>query len=77
LKNGEVLIIEKEQLMQLNEIIETLPPMRLVVFKLRYFEGLDNGKIADQLGISINTVKVHLAKARLYLRSLDLDGHPS
>ena len=77
LKNGEVLIIEKEELMLLNEIIETLPPKRLKVFKLRYLEGLDNGKIADQLGISINTVKVHLAKSRLYLRSVDLDGPQS
>ncbi|MEN0050963.1 MAG: sigma factor-like helix-turn-helix DNA-binding protein, partial [Bacteroidota bacterium] len=45
-----------------------LPPKRLEVFKLRYYEGLDNSGIAQQLGISINTVKVHLAKARLYLK---------
>jgi len=49
-------------------VIETLPPKRLEVFKLRYYEGLDNNSIAEQLGISINTVKVHLAKSRLYLK---------
>ena len=68
LKNGEVLFLEKEQLAQVEKIIETLPPKRLAIFKLRYYEGLDNNKIAQQLGISINTVKVHLAKARLYLK---------
>ena len=69
LKNGEVLFLEKEQLAQLEKVIETLPPKRLEVFKLRYYEGLDNPKIAERLGISINTVKVHLAKARLYLKN--------
>lgn len=68
LKNGEVLFLEKEQLIQVEKVIETLPPKRLEVFKLRYYEGLDNNSIAEQLGISINTVKVHLAKSRLYLK---------
>jgi len=68
LKNGEVLFLEKEQLEQLNQIIETLPPKRLEVFKLRYHKGLNNNTIAQQLGISINTVKVHLAKSRLFLK---------
>ena len=68
LKNGEVLFLEKEQLAQVEKVIETMPPKRLAIFKLRYYEGLDNTKIVAQLGISINTVKVHLAKARLYLK---------
>lgn len=68
LKNGEVLFLQKEQLILINKIIETLPPKRLKVFKLRYHEGLDNKKIASRLGISVNTVKVHLAKARLFLK---------
>lgn len=68
LKNGEVLFLEKEQLAQVEKVIETLPPKRLEVFKLRYYEGLDNPKIATRLGISINTVKVHLAKSRLYIK---------
>ncbi|MEN0048147.1 MAG: sigma-70 family RNA polymerase sigma factor, partial [Bacteroidota bacterium] len=59
LQNGEVLLLEKEQLFQVERVIESLPPKRLEVFKLRYYEGLDNSGIAQQLGISINTVKVH------------------
>lgn len=68
LKNGEQLYIEKEQLSAIQEIIETLPPKRLQIFKLRYFEGLNNQEISQQIGVSINTVKTHLLKARLYLR---------
>ena len=67
-KDGEVTLLEKEQLSQVETIIESLPPKRQAVFKLRYYEGFDNGMIAEQLGISINTVKVHLSKARLYLK---------
>ena len=67
-KSGELLYIEQEKFSMLQKIIETLPPKRLAIFKLRYYEGLDNPTIAKQLKISINTVKVHLAKARLYLK---------
>ena len=75
LKNGEVIFLEKEKLTLLNDVIETLPPKRLEVFKMRYYDGLDNNSIAKQLGISANTVKVHLVKARLYLKEMILlDG---
>jgi len=68
LKDGELLFMEKEELAAVEQIIETLPPKRLAIFKMRYYEGKDNQAIAQQLEISINTVKVHLAKARLYLK---------
>ncbi len=67
-KNGEVLFLEQERLELVKEVIQTLPPRRLEVFKLRYYEGLDNHKIAALLDISVSTVKVHLAKARFYLK---------
>lgn len=75
LKNGEVIFLEKEKLALLTVVIESLPPKRLEVFKMRYYDGLDNNSIAKQLGISVNTVKVHLVKARLYLKEMILlDG---
>lgn len=67
-KSGERLLIEKEQLNAINKLLDTLPPQRKTIFKMRYFEGKDNRTIADQMQISINTVKVHLAKARHYLK---------
>ncbi len=60
--------IEKERYVALESVINDLPPKRQTVFKLRYFEGMDNRTIAKQLNISPNTVKVHLVKARQYLR---------
>ncbi len=67
-KSGERLLIEKEQLEAINKLVETLPPQRKAIFKMRYFEGLDNMAIAKQLQISSNTVKVHLVKARQHLK---------
>ena len=67
-KSGERLLIEKEQLEAINKLVETLPPQRKAIFKMRYFEGMDNRAIAKQLQISSNTVKVHLVKARQHLR---------
>ena len=48
--------------------ILTLPPKRREVFQLRYREDLSNQQIASVLGISPNTVKVHLVKATKHLR---------
>lgn len=67
-KSGERLLIEKEELEAINKLVETLPPQRKAIFKMRYFEGMDNKAIAKQLQISSNTVKVHLVKARQYLK---------
>lgn len=68
LKNGETQYLEKEHLMLVNEVIESLSPKRLEIFKLRYFENQDNKKISQKLGISINTVKAHLVQARTFLK---------
>jgi RNA polymerase sigma-70 factor (ECF subfamily) len=38
------------------------------IFALRYFEGLDNTEIADQLGTTTNTVAVTLHRARARLK---------
>ncbi len=67
-KSGELLFLEKEHMAEVEQIIGTLPPKRMEVFKLRYYKGEDNQSIAHRLKISINTVKVHLVKARHYLR---------
>ncbi len=67
-RNGEQLLIEKEELATINDLIETLPPKRRAIFKMRYFEGKGNQAIAEQFQISIHTVKVHLVKARRHLK---------
>lgn len=59
---------EPEVLHVFHEVVDTLPPKGLEIFKLRYQDGMSHEKIAHNLGISIHTVKVQLAKARLYLK---------
>ncbi len=44
------------------------------IFVLRYFEGLDNQEIADQLGTSANTVAVTLHRARERVRQ-EMEPH--
>lgn len=61
-------LFEPEILNAFQDIVESLPSKRLKIFRLRYHDGMSNEKIAHDLGISINTVKVQLAKARLYLK---------
>jgi RNA polymerase sigma-70 factor (ECF subfamily) len=61
-------LLEKELEDQVRKSIEQLPPQCRQVFKLSRFEGKHNPEIADQLGISINTVKYHLRYALSFLR---------
>lgn len=49
--------------------VENLPPQQKKVFMLAKREGLSYDEIALKLGISRETVKVHMVKALSYLRS--------
>ena len=49
--------------------IEQLPPQRRIIFAMRRREGLSYEEIAQQLGISKNTVKGQLGKATQFLRN--------
>lgn len=56
----------------MNEIylaIQTLPGSCQHIFRLGYLEGLSNPKIAETLGISINTVKTQKRRALKVLRT--------
>ncbi len=67
-QNGEEQLLARERLQAMHQVIDRLPPKRKLIFKMRYYEGKDNKAIAKQLDISSNTVKVHLVKAKHYLR---------
>lgn len=62
-------IIRAEVMSQVYEVIDTLPAACCQVFKLGYLEGLTNPKIAEKLGISINTVKTQKRRALVTLRT--------
>lgn len=62
-------IIEAEVMESLYHAIEKLPTGCREVVHLRYFEGMSTQQVAEQLNISVNTVKTQKMRA---LRSLRL-----
>lgn len=60
-------IMQEELYRSLLQVIEELPPRCQEIFKL-HLSGLKNEEIAQQLSLSIETVKTQKKKAMLYLR---------
>ena len=54
--------------MEIYSVIEGLPPAMRRISKLAYLEGLKNNEIAEQLDISVETVKVQKKRALKQLR---------
>lgn len=52
----------------LNQIIEQLPPQQQKIYKMAKMEGLSHQKIGENLGISTETVKKHMAQALKFVR---------
>ncbi|MCI9846897.1 RNA polymerase sigma-70 factor [Flavobacterium pectinovorum] len=64
------LISEEEKTILYNhilKIIETFPESMQQVFKLKFIENYKYEEIADELGISVNTVKTQLKRAKVKL----------
>lgn len=69
----EQLLIAQELQYRIDRAIKNLPSQCQLVFELSKKEGKSIKQMADQLGISENTVKYHLKKANRDLRgNLDL-----
>jgi len=52
----------------LNDIVEQLPPQQQKIYKMAKWEGLSHQKIGEDLGISPETVKKHMAQALKFVR---------
>ena len=63
--------LEAEDLLKM---IEKLPPGYRIVFNLYAIDGYSHKEIADQLGITENTSKSQLSRARMYLQKLLLES---
>ncbi len=61
-----IFLKEKERL--LAKVVEKLPPQRQKIFKLSREENKSYKEIAQELGISVNTVKSHLVEALRFIR---------
>ena len=60
-------IIEEEFLREIRKVIGTMPEQRQKVF-LMHLDGYNQQEIAEELKVSVNTVKTHKLKARQYLQ---------
>ncbi|MCD0489174.1 RNA polymerase sigma-70 factor [Pedobacter sp. MC2016-14] len=66
----EQLILMKDSLSYIEQFIEKLPQQQRLVFKMCHIDGLKQKEVAEQLGISPLTVKVHLREAVKSLKML-------
>lgn len=69
-------VVRSEVYRYIQEAVQELPTECGRIFKLAYLEHLDNPEIAQQLHISINTVKVQKNKAKHLLRAKLKDLYP-
>ena len=68
--------IEDEVLWEVFAAIESLPVECRKIFKLSYMEGFDIQKVAEELNISIHTVKSQRARAKKLLQERLKDVFP-
>ena len=61
-------IVRAEAMGELHQAIATLPPKAQQIVKLSYLEGFSNQEIADQMNISLQTVKNQKMRALGLLR---------
>lgn len=63
LQSPDEQVISKEEMAEINRIIQSLPPKCKIVFVLAKIERLPYKEIAKILNISVKTINVHIAKA--------------
>lgn len=64
----------KEVEQHIEQIINKLPEQRQKVFRLAKLDGLKYQEIADDLGISVSTVKDHLVKANRFVKKYMIEN---
>lgn len=68
-------LLSRERLERLRRAVDSLPPRQREVFLLHKFADLSYQEISDRLGISKNTVMVHMVRALGQCRdALDVDA---
>ena len=63
-------IIYSDIKQKIDEVIEDLPSQRKKIFIMSRREGFSNKEIAEQLGLSVRTVEVHISLALKTIKSL-------
>lgn len=63
-------IMQTEAVRTLHQALSYLPEQTAEVIRLTYLDGLSNQEAADELGISINTIKTHKQRGLHKLRQM-------
>lgn len=63
------LVLNRDYTALVQEAVEKLPPQQKLVYTLIKVEGLKREEVADQLNLSPDTVKTHLAQAMRSIRA--------
>lgn len=58
---------------KLLEELKELPEREYLVLNMIFFEGKKYKEAAEELGVSVNTVKTHLSRAMKHLRKMDMN----
>lgn len=66
--SGEKSLIESENIMQINDAIDSLSDIYREVIHLSRFEGLKNHEIAEKLNVPVRTVETRIFRALTTLR---------
>ena len=67
--NPEELLISKQNRKRIADVIRDLTPQQQTAYRLSRDEGLSYQQIAEEMGLSVNTVKVHISLALKALRT--------
>lgn len=65
----ELMIMRSEVMERILVIVETLPESCRMIFKKSYIEGFSNLELAEELQISVNTIKTQKQRALKVLKS--------
>ncbi|NOY50070.1 MAG: sigma-70 family RNA polymerase sigma factor [Chlorobi bacterium] len=68
--NPEEVIINKQKIKMMREVIHRLKPHYKKLIELRYFDELSYEEIVQELDLPIGTVKVQLFRARTFLYNI-------
>ena len=55
---------------QVLRIVDNLPPKMQLIFKMKFMDNYKYNEIAEELGISVNTVKIQLKRAKSKINQL-------
>lgn len=54
---------------RIEDAINQLPPQQQTAFRLKRYEGKKNKEIAEEMGLAVKTIEMHLSKAMLSMRN--------